>query len=42
MSSDSDISMVRLVIQNLHTLQAEHEYSNLKNSDYDFKKFTVD
>jgi hypothetical protein len=42
MSSDSDISMERHVIQYLHILQAEYEYRNLKNSDYDFKKYTVD
>ena len=42
MSRDSNISMERHVIQYLHTLQAEYEYRNLKNSDYDFKKYTVD
>jgi glutaredoxin-related protein len=41
MSCDSDISMERRVIQYLHTLQAEYEYRNLKNSDYNFKKYTV-
>jgi hypothetical protein len=42
MSSDSDISMERHVIKYLQTLQAEYEYRNLKNSDYDFKKYTID
>jgi len=42
MSSDSDISTERHVIQYLQTLQAEYEYRNLKNSDYDFKKYTID
>jgi len=42
MSSVSDISMERHVIQYLHTLQAEYKYRNLKNSDYKFKKYTVD
>ena len=42
MPSDSDISMERHVIQYLHTLQTEYEYRNLKNSEYDFKNYTVD